>query len=93
MTDSFNQYLLNTYHIPATTPNAVGHGYKRDQVSPGDYHTKWSKSEKDKYDITYMKNLKYWYKWTCLQNRYRLTDLENKLMVKLPPKGEGAGEG
>ena len=24
---------------------------------PGDYHTKWSKSEKDKYDITHMWNL------------------------------------
>ena len=24
----------------------------------GDYHTKWSKSEKDKHDITYMWNLK-----------------------------------
>ena len=31
-------------------------------VGPGDYHTKWSKSEKEKqipYDITYMLNLKY----------------------------------
>ena len=25
---------------------------------PRDYHTKWSKSEKDKYHITYMCNLK-----------------------------------
>ena len=25
---------------------------------PRKYHTKWSKSEKDKYDITYMWNLK-----------------------------------
>ena len=24
---------------------------------PRDYHTKWSKSDKDKYDITYMQNL------------------------------------
>ena len=25
---------------------------------PGDYHTKWSESEKDRYEITYMLNLK-----------------------------------
>ena len=30
------------------------------------------------YDITYMQNLKRWYKWTYLQNRKRLTDIENK---------------
>ena len=34
------------------------------------------------YDIAYMCNLKKkWYKWTYLQNRNRLIDLENKLMV------------
>ena len=31
------------------------------------------------YDITYMGNLKIWCKWTYLQNRNGLTDLENKL--------------
>ena len=42
-----------------------------------------SQTEKDKlsYDITYMWNLKKWYKWTYLQNRNRLTDLENESMV------------
>ena len=25
---------------------------------PRDYHTRWGKSDKDKYDITYMRNLK-----------------------------------
>ena len=30
------------------------------------------------YDITYMRNLKRWYKQTCLQSRNRLTDFENK---------------
>ena len=33
------------------------------------------------YDITYMWNLKKSYKWTYLQNRSRITDVENKLMV------------
>ena len=51
---------------------------------PRDYHTKWSKSDRDRqisYDITYMWNLKKrWYKWTYLQNRNKPTDIENKLM-------------
>ena len=39
---------------------------------PGDYHTKWSKLDRERqipYDIAYMWNLKKWYKWTYLQNR------------------------
>ena len=43
------------------------------------------------YDITYMENLKRkWYKQTYLQNRKRLTDIENKLTVT---KGEYVGRG
>ena len=54
---------------------------------PRDYHTKWSKSEKDKYhESTYMWNQKKWCKWTFLQNRNRLVDIENKFKVT---KGEG----
>ena len=41
------------------------------------------------YDIAYMWNLKKRYKWTYLQNRNRLTDIENKVMVT---KGGKAGE-
>ena len=51
---------------------------------PRDYHTKWSKSDRERqisYDIAYMWNLKLWYKWTYLQKRNRVTDVENKLMV------------
>ena len=43
---------------------------------PKDYHTKWSKSEKERqisYDIAYMWNLKKWYKWTYIQNRHKVT--------------------
>ena len=58
---------------------------------PRDYHTEWGKLNKERqisYDITYMWNLKEKrYKWIYLQNRYRPTDKENKLMVT---KGEGA---
>ena len=53
---------------------------------PTDYYTKWSKSERDKYHmISPMWNLKKQYKWTYLQNRNRLTDIENKPMAT---KGE-----
>ena len=46
--------------------------------------TKWSKSERERqisHDITYMWNLEKWYKQTYLQNRNRLTDIENKHIV------------
>ena len=33
------------------------------------------------YDIAYMWNLKKGYKWAYLQNRNRVTDVKNKLMV------------
>ena len=49
-----------------------------------------SQREKDKYhDITYMWNLKKWYKWTYLQNRNRLTDIENKHGYQRGKSGEG----
>ena len=51
--------------------------------------TEWSKSDKERqisYDIAYMWNLKKGYKWTYLQNRNRVTDIENKFMVT---EGEG----
>ena len=37
------------------------------------------------YGYAYMWNLKKWYKWTYLQDRNRVIDVENKLMVT---KGE-----
>ena len=47
-----------------------------------DYHTKWSKSEKEQipYDITYVES-KIRHRWTYLQNRKRLTDIESRLVV------------
>ena len=48
---------------------------------PRDCHTKWSKSDRERqisYNITYMWNLK---KGTYLQNRNRVTDVENKLTI------------
>ena len=60
---------------------------------PRDYHTKWSQSDRERqisYDISYMWNIKKYHKWTYLQNRNRVTDVENKLMVT---KGKSAGWG
>ena len=57
------------------------------------YHDKCSKLDRERkisHDITFMWNLKKWYKWTYLQNRNRLTDIEKKLCL---PKGEEGGEG
>ena len=41
----------------------------------------WGKSDRERqisYGITYTWNLKKWYKWTYLQNRSWVTDIENK---------------
>ena len=84
------QYLclyLSIYHIYiiqyySAFKNERNIGICSNMDGPGDYHTKWSKSDWERqisYDITYMWNLtKKWYKWTFLQNRNRLTDIENK---------------
>ena len=53
-----------------------------------------SQTEKNKYHITCMWDLKIWYKWTCLQNRNRLTDIE-KENLQLPEGivvGAGVGK-
>ena len=56
---------------------------------PRDYHTEWSQTEKDKYHmISLIKGvLKKAYKWTYLQNRNRVTGVENKLMVTMSQVG------
>ena len=58
------------------------------------YHTKWSKPEGEwqiSYDITYMWNLKKLYKWTYLQNRNKLTDSGNKLIITKGERGVMVG--
>ena len=58
---------------------------------PRDCHTVWSKSDKDKYHMISLicRIWKKKYKWTSLQNRNRVTDIENKFM---DTKEEGDGE-
>ena len=49
-----------------------------------------NKSEKEKYHvISHMWNLKMWNKWTYLENRNRLIDTDNKIMVTKVDSGGG----
>ena len=52
---------------------------------PGEYHTKWNKSDRKTNILWYHLYVesKKWYNWTYLQNRNRLTELENELMVTM----------
>ena len=55
-------------------------------------HTEWSKPETQRqtsYNITYMWNPKKLYKWIYLQNRNKVTNVENKLTVT---EGERPGK-
>ena len=56
-----------------------------------DYHTKWNKSDKDKYHMIPYVESKKWYRWTYIQNGNWLTDIENKLNGYLRGKG-GRGD-
>ena len=59
---------------------------------PRDYHTKWSESDRERQIyITWLicGILKYIYKSTYLQNRSRLIDIENKLIVTKGERGGG----
>ena len=56
---------------------------------PRDCHTEWSKSDKDKYMILLICSiLKKVYKWAYLQNRNKVADVENKLIVTKGERGE-----
>ena len=57
---------------------------------PRDYHTKLSKSDRERqmlHDVAYMWDLKHWCKLIYLQNRNRFKDIENKLIVTKEGKG------
>ena len=59
---------------------------------PRDYHTKWSKSDRERqisYDITYMWTLKKWCKSTYLQSRNRLIDIASEFMITKGERGGG----
>ena len=48
---------------------------------PGDYHAKWSKSDRKINIVWYCLHMepKKWYKWTYLQNRNRFTRLTEQI--------------
>ena len=58
-------------------------------VGHRDYHTEWSKSDKDKYHLISLIYLKYYTNEFILKNRNRLTDIENKLMATKEEKCGG----
>ena len=60
---------------------------------PRGCHTEWNVRHKKTNTIWYRLSVESFlkvYKWTYLQNRNRVTDVENKFMV---PGGQGGGEG
>ena len=75
------------------THNEILHRDKKNEIIP--FTATWmdleiiiiSEVRQISYDIAYMRNLKKWYKLTYLQNRNRLTDTENKLMVTKGERG------
>ena len=64
----------------------------RDVDGPKECPVEWSESERVKqilYTNAYMWHLEKWYWWTCLQDRNRDTDIENKHGY---PEGKGVRE-
>ena len=56
----------------------------RDEDGLRNCHSEWSQSEREKqisFSINYMLNLEKLYRWTYLQSRNRVTDVENKFMA------------
>ena len=93
---SMNEWIKKMWYIYKTEYYSAIKKWKNAICSnmdgPRDYHTKWSKPDRERqisYAITYMWNLKIWYKWIYLQNRNRPTDIEKKLMVTKGERGRG----
>ena len=69
----------------------VNNGICSNMDRPRDCHTEWNKSDTERqisYDIAYMWNLRRMCKLTYLQNRSRVTVVENKLMVITGQEGD-----
>ena len=58
---------------------------------PRDSYTKQNKTEKYHMISLYVDSKKIRYRWAHLQNRNKLTDKENKLMVTKGERVEGGG--
>ena len=77
-------YTMEYYSVIKKRNNAIF----SDMDGPRNCHMCEVRERQISYDIAYMWNLKKWYKWTYLQNRNRVTNVENKLMVT---RGESGG--
>ena len=83
--------MVNIYNeVLLSHKNEQNNAISSNMDGPTDCHTEGSKSgtERQTYNIAYMWNLQKAYKWTYLQNRNRVADVENKLMVT---RGSGGG--
>ena len=81
-------YIMEYYAVIKKEQNSAIHS---DIDDSRDCHTEWSKSERERqisYNITYMWNLGKWYRWTYLQSRNRVTDIENKFKVTKGSRSE-----
>ena len=87
-TDECMKMRLYTTQWKTTQPEKEQHNaICSNMYEPRDYHTEWSKSERQRqipHDITYMWNVQY-YTMNLLTNRNRLTDQENRPVIA---KGE-----
>ena len=83
-------YIHTHTHAHIHTHNRILFSHKKEwnnaicnnMGGPKDYHTKWSKSERERptpYHLCMESNI--WHKWTYLGKRNRLIDIENGLVV------------
>ena len=83
-------------HLPWTTTRLQKRNFAicSKMYEPGDYHTKWDKSDGERqisYAVTSRWNLKKkCHRWTFLENRNRLTDIINKFVVTKGERGAAA---
>ena len=81
------------YELPGKPGNEWSNAICSNMDGLRNYYTKWSKSYGKRQISWYhlpVEPKKKWYRWTYLQNRNRLTDTENQLIVTVVTK-EGKG--
>ena len=90
VTDAIQPSVVHIYNGILLDPTKNENTICSNMDTTGDYHTKWSKSERKPIAIWYhfYVESKIWHKLTYLWNRNRIRDTENRLVVA---KGEGGG--
>ena len=88
-----NKQIKKIWYIHTYNGILLNHKKKQNNAICGnmdatrDHHTKWSSSEKDKYYMKSYVKSKIGNKWNYLQNRNRLTDIKNRLVVAKEGRG------